>query len=78
MSYILIFEYIHFYYLCKDRQLYKWLLIFSIDFMYMCVWCVCVYKYIYTPEVALDFKMFRHFDGQGRKNSVIIYYYQSF
>ncbi len=28
--------------------------------------------------VALDFLTVRHFDGQGHKNSVIIYYYSSF
>ncbi len=28
-----------------------------------------------APEVALDFNIVRYFDGQGRKNSVIIYHY---
>ncbi len=32
----------------------------------------------FTSEVALDLKFFRHYDGQGRKNSLIIYYYSSF
>lgn len=30
-------------------------------------------KIQYTPEVALDFRIVRHFDGDGHKNSVIIY-----
>ncbi len=29
-------------------------------------------------QVTLDFLVVHHFDGQGRKNSVIIYYYPSF
>ncbi len=38
--------------------------------MCVCVWggSICMY------EVGLDFKNVRHLDGQGRKNSVIIYY----
>ncbi len=31
----------------------------------------------FTSEVALDLNIFHHFDGHGRKNSVIIYYYSS-
>ncbi len=31
----------------------------------------------FSSQVALDLNIFRHYDGQGRKNSVIIYYYSS-
>ncbi len=34
-----------------------------------------IYLYIYISEVSSDFNLFRNFDGQGRKNSVVIYYY---
>ncbi len=35
-------------------------------------------KLQFNPEIALDFNIVRHFDGQGGKNSIIIYYYPSF
>ncbi len=31
-----------------------------------------------ATQVALDFNIVRHFDRQGRKNSIIIYYYLSY
>ncbi len=51
----------------------------EIIYIYMCVH-IYIYIYIYRDfykcvcisEVALDFKIFRHFDGQCRKISIII------
>ncbi len=51
---------------------------FSINNLNKYIFYIYIYIYIYKSEVVLDFNIFRHFDEQGRKNSVIIYYYLSF